>query len=113
MVAFAGYPLLVGEEVVGVMAMFARVPISENVLVDLRPIADSIAQFINRKRAEAALRESNERVTNVLASITFSRASPTRLFLGQRHPHGLRRARGRGRGRGVSARRDIARHWLA
>ena len=70
MVAFAGYPLLVGEEVVGVMAMFARVPISENVLEDLRPIAASIAQFIHRKRAEAALRESNERVTNVLASIT-------------------------------------------
>ena len=69
MVAFAGYPLLVGEEVVGVMAMFARTPIPENVLEDLRPIAAGIAQFIDRKRAEETGRASEERYRVLYAAL--------------------------------------------
>ncbi len=46
MVAFAGYPLVVQERVLGVMAMFAR----------------PLAVGIERKRAEEALRSSEERL---------------------------------------------------
>jgi PAS domain S-box-containing protein len=61
MVAFAGYPLLVEDRLIGVMAMFARHPLSEDVLEALATIAAPIAQGIERKRAEQALRESDER----------------------------------------------------
>lgn len=70
MVAFAGYPLLVGGQVMGVLAMFARTPIPARVLEDLRPIADGIAQFVNRKRAEKAMRESDERYRAATAAVS-------------------------------------------
>ena len=61
MVAFAGYPLSIEGRVVGVMAMFSRHALTEAVLVDLAPLADAVAQCIERKRGEHALRESEER----------------------------------------------------
>lgn len=62
MVAFAGYPLLVEDRVVGVMATFARRPLDSLVIRDLSAVAHTIAQCIERKRAEAALRESEQRL---------------------------------------------------
>ncbi len=61
MVAFAGYPLLVEGQVYGVLALFARTPLSDGILEDLQPIADAIAQCINRKRVEEWLRVSEQR----------------------------------------------------
>jgi len=61
MVAFAGYPLKVGDKVLGVVAAFARQPLTDATLQALASVSHSIAQFIERKRAEAALRESEER----------------------------------------------------
>jgi PAS domain S-box-containing protein len=60
MVGFAGYPLVVERRVVGVLAMFARQAIAERVLHELKPLADTIAQYIQRLEAEEALRESEE-----------------------------------------------------
>jgi PAS domain S-box-containing protein len=60
MVAFAGYPLLVDGRVVGVLAMFSRSPLSNAVLADLGPLADDLAQCVQRKWAEEALRESEQ-----------------------------------------------------
>ncbi|MEA3212319.1 MAG: hypothetical protein QOE70_5376, partial [Chthoniobacter sp.] len=56
MVAFAGYPLLVKDRVVGVMAMFARHPLSEVTLEALATIANNIALGIENKRAEEELK---------------------------------------------------------
>jgi PAS domain S-box-containing protein len=53
MVAFAGYPLIVGSELIGVVAMFAREPLSDAAFQGLRSIADAIAVGIQRKRAES------------------------------------------------------------
>jgi PAS domain S-box-containing protein len=61
MVAFAGYPLLVGDQVVGVMALFARQPLPDSTVETLGSVANSIALLVQRKRAEAALRDSEER----------------------------------------------------
>ncbi|HTK42543.1 MAG TPA: PAS domain-containing protein [Gemmatimonadales bacterium] len=58
MVSFAGYPLLVEKRAVGVMAMFARHPLSDDTLDTLASVADAIAQGIERKRSEAELRRS-------------------------------------------------------
>src|SRR6184192_2694804 len=62
MVAFAGYPLVVQERVLGVMAMFARHPLSEFVPKALTSVASALAVGIERKRAEEALRSSEERL---------------------------------------------------
>jgi PAS domain S-box-containing protein len=56
MVAFAGYPLKVEERVLGVVAAFARQPLTETTLQAVASVADATAQFIKRKRAEEALR---------------------------------------------------------
>ncbi|EEF60620.1 multi-sensor signal transduction histidine kinase [Pedosphaera parvula Ellin514] len=60
MVAFAGYPLVLEGKALGVMAMFARHPLSENVMTELAPIADGLAQWVRRKRVEEALRKAQQ-----------------------------------------------------
>ena len=57
-VALAGYPLLVEGRVVGVMAMFARRALTPANLDALASVADTLAQGIERKQAEEALRRS-------------------------------------------------------
>src|SRR5207247_6270553 len=61
MVAFAGYPLRLEDRVLGVLAMFARHPLADDVLEALGSVADSIALGIERKRSQAALAESEAR----------------------------------------------------
>jgi signal transduction histidine kinase len=53
-VGFAGYPLLVADRLVGVLAMFAREPLREPTLDGLGAVADAIALTIARVRAEEA-----------------------------------------------------------
>jgi len=65
MVSFAGYPLIVQDRVVGVMAMFARQRLSSATLDILASVADSIAQGIERKRAEEALRKAQVELAHV------------------------------------------------
>ena len=60
MVAFAGYPLIIGERLVGVVALFARQPFSGIVAKGLIYIANCIAAGIERKRIEESL--SQERI---------------------------------------------------
>ncbi|MEO8956226.1 MAG: ATP-binding protein [Ktedonobacteraceae bacterium] len=52
MVAFAGYPLLIEEQVIGVMALFARAPLSTAVLDAMASVSNAIALGIERKRVE-------------------------------------------------------------
>jgi PAS domain S-box-containing protein len=68
MIAFAGYPLMVGDEVVGVVAAFARHAFSKAANQTFGSLAGSISQFIGRKRMEAALQDSEERVRLLLDS---------------------------------------------
>ncbi|MDY7022372.1 MAG: response regulator, partial [Cyanobacteriota bacterium] len=62
MVAFAGYPLTIKDRVIGVMAIFARQPLSELSLEEMGSIAGAIAIGIDRKQAEEKLRASQERL---------------------------------------------------
>ena len=55
MQAFAACPLLLGEHVVGAMALYATAALPGDVLAALAAVADTIAQGIERKRAEEAL----------------------------------------------------------
>ena len=67
LVAFAGYPLLVEDRVVGVMALFARQPLSETTLYAMQSAAAVLALGIERKQTEAALTESEERFRSLAA----------------------------------------------
>ncbi len=62
MIAFAGYPLLLEDRVVGVMAMFARKNLSSTTLQAMSTVATQIALGIERKLNEEALRESEGRI---------------------------------------------------
>jgi len=54
--AFAGYPLIVEDRVVGVMAMFARSPMAEATVTALASVADGIAHSIERDHAETLMK---------------------------------------------------------
>ncbi len=68
MVAFAGYPLLLGDRLVGVMALFARQRLEGATLQTMAAVADQIALGIKHKRAEQALQETQQRLQHVVAS---------------------------------------------
>ena len=58
LISFAGYPLVLEDRLVGVMGMFSQKPLVESTLESLSVAAGTIAQGIERKRAEEALRRS-------------------------------------------------------
>lgn len=59
--AFVGSPLKVREQVLGVAAAFACQPLTEAALQAFESVVHSIAQFVERKRAEGSLRVSEDR----------------------------------------------------
>ncbi|HEU4682893.1 MAG TPA: sigma 54-interacting transcriptional regulator, partial [Nitrospira sp.] len=68
-VSFAGYPLIVEERLVGVMALFARHTLSDATLETLGSVADAVAQSIERKRAEEKLRQDEQELRRITDAI--------------------------------------------
>src|SRR6516165_9514139 len=60
MVAFAGFPLVLNDRLLGVLGMFSRKPLSEAVLLALESVAGLIALGIERKQQDAELRRAME-----------------------------------------------------
>ncbi|MFN9372905.1 MAG: PAS domain S-box protein [Planctomycetaceae bacterium] len=58
MIAFAGHPLIINGEVLGVMAMFARHPLADSIVQCLGSIADWIALGVRRREAEQVLTQA-------------------------------------------------------
>jgi PAS domain S-box-containing protein len=69
MQAFAGYPLVVEDRVMGVLAMFSRERMEQIVLDELAPIADAIAQFLDRRRSEEELRRAEALKSGILNTL--------------------------------------------
>ncbi len=69
MVAFAGYPLIVEDRLIGVWAMFARHPLSEETLRSMESVARGIALGIERINTEDRLKNEREWLKVTLASI--------------------------------------------
>jgi len=68
-IAFVGYPLIVKEHLLGVVAMFSRKPHTEFIRMALASAADLIALGIDRKYAEVALRVSENRYKMLLENL--------------------------------------------
>lgn len=74
LVAFAGYPLIVEGQVFGVLALFARQPLTETVTHTLASVADTIASGIERRQAEEDLRESNRQLMAAVSELQQTQA---------------------------------------
>ncbi len=62
MKAFAGYPLLSGDRLVGVVALFARQALDDATLEALESIAEKLGLFIDRQAALIALQASEAHI---------------------------------------------------
>jgi PAS domain S-box-containing protein len=83
MVAFAGFPLKIEDRTMGVVAAFARHPLTEAVLQAFASVADSLAQFIERKRAEEALRLTQFSVEHTSDSVFWTDAQGHIVFVNE------------------------------
>lgn len=69
MVAFAGYPLLVGERIVGVMAMFAKHHLSDSTLDALALIARQLALRIDGEWGDEARQAQRRQLLELFAEL--------------------------------------------
>lgn len=60
MVAFAGHPLIVGNQLLGVLGMFARFPLSDTMIDTLSSLTDAISLGVVRKLSELKLIQAKE-----------------------------------------------------
>lgn len=66
-VAFAGYPLILDEQVIGVLAVYAQQPLKEETFEALYIATEAIAQGIGRKWAEEELEQRMRKRTHELS----------------------------------------------
>ncbi len=70
MVSFAGYPLVLGDKLIGVIALFSRRALSEATLRALASVASEIAVGVKRKQTEAILQRNEEQLRNIFDTMT-------------------------------------------
>ncbi len=68
-VAYAGYPLMLEDRLIGLMSLYAQVPLSQAVIQEMGSVANGIALFIERKRSEMELDASEVKYRSVVASL--------------------------------------------
>lgn len=68
MVAFAGYPLLVEDRLLGVMALFARHPLTETTLEAMAAVAKAIALGLEHHQAVEAIHQKQQMLGIALAA---------------------------------------------
>lgn len=67
--AFAGYPLFLDDDVIGVFGVFSRNVISDNIARALESISDKISLGIGRKNADIELQRSEYDLKNLFESV--------------------------------------------
>ncbi len=69
LVSFSGYPLIVDQHLVGVVAMFARQPVGEAVQSALSSLATILAAAIERKRTDESLRQERSLLRTLVDNV--------------------------------------------
>jgi len=69
MVSFAGHPILFGDKLLGVMALFSRKQLREATLKALATVTDQIALGIVRKQEEEELRRAHQETRHAKARV--------------------------------------------
>ncbi|MGD0260773.1 MAG: response regulator [Verrucomicrobiota bacterium] len=67
--AYAAYPLVLEDQLVGLMAIFAQHPLTEQINQEMGSVANGIALCIERKRSEQALDASEVKYRSVVENI--------------------------------------------
>jgi len=80
MVAFAGYPLVVEDQLVGVVGLFARHSLSQWTFDAMGLVANQIAIGIDRKLAEQALQQAHNRLERRVAERTSELADTNKIL---------------------------------
>jgi PAS domain S-box-containing protein len=91
-VSFVGYPLIVGDRLVGVITMFGRTPFSDGTVQAVSYIANAVASAIERDRSEAAqarLAAIVEATTDLVSIRMLDHSGPAYLNLAGRTMLGL------------------------
>ncbi len=68
-VAYAGYPLMLENRLIGLLAIYSRKALSPAVIQEMGSVANGIAMTIERKRSEEALDASEGKYRTVVASL--------------------------------------------
>jgi two-component system cell cycle sensor histidine kinase/response regulator CckA len=68
-VAYAGYPLMLENRLIGLVSIFSLNPLSQAVIQEMGSVANGIALCIERKRSEEALDASEDRYRSVVESL--------------------------------------------
>jgi signal transduction histidine kinase/PAS domain-containing protein len=76
MASFAGYPLLLGDMLVGVVALFSQKPLQQDTLDSLKQLAGSLALGIKRLRAESELRTRADFEKHLLGIVSHDLRNP-------------------------------------
>ena len=69
MIAFAGYPLMVEEKLIGVIAMFSRQTLSEDILSALSWVSSEISLCIRRIQAEESAQRKSQELEQALQDL--------------------------------------------
>jgi len=68
-VAYAGYPLMLEDRLVGLMSIFSKSPLTEAIIQEMASVANGIALCIERKRSAEALDASEIKYRSVVENI--------------------------------------------
>ncbi|HEY5147601.1 MAG TPA: ATP-binding protein, partial [Polyangiaceae bacterium] len=88
MVAFAGYPIVFGDKLVGVIAVFARHPLSDAQVAALGAVANALAQSLERRQVEERARQRHREAETARAelhSLFMQAPAPICILRGPEH----------------------------
>jgi two-component system, cell cycle sensor histidine kinase and response regulator CckA len=69
LVSYAAYPLVLEDKLVGLMSLFSREPLTEQIQQEMGSVANGISLCIERKRSEEALDASEVKYRSVVENI--------------------------------------------